>query len=94
MRIAALSLDLYLPGCQSLKQKRSRLKPLLARLHREFNVSVAEVDLNDTHQSAVIACVIVSNDAAHLQRVLESIPHWVERNRPDLQIVDHQIMLY
>jgi len=93
MRIAALSVELHLPGCQSLKQKRSRLKPLIARLHREFNISVAEVEQNDAHRSAVIACVVVSNDAGHVQRVLETIPPWIERHRPDLQVVDHQIML-
>jgi uncharacterized protein YlxP (DUF503 family) len=41
MSIGILTLEIQLPGCKSLKEKRSRLKPLIARLHREFNVSVA-----------------------------------------------------
>ncbi len=68
MRIAALSLQLYLFGCTSLKEKRSRLKPLIVRLHREFNVSVAELDYQDSWQNALLACVIVSNDTDHNQR--------------------------
>ncbi|MCJ7708279.1 MAG: DUF503 domain-containing protein, partial [Anaerolineales bacterium] len=43
MHVGALTLELRLPGCSSLKQKRSRLKPLLAALHREFNLSAAEI---------------------------------------------------
>jgi uncharacterized protein YlxP (DUF503 family) len=92
MHVGTLTIELHLPGCDSLKQKRSRLRPLLARLHREFNISAAEIDHNDRHHDAVIACAIVSNDAKHIQRVLEKIPDWIEKYRPDLQVVDDQIM--
>ncbi|NIS83162.1 MAG: DUF503 family protein [Anaerolineales bacterium] len=93
MHVAALTLELRIPGCTSLKQKRSRIKPLLSRLHREFNVSAAEIDHNDHHTSTIIACVVVSNDSRHAQRLLTGIPGWIERNRPDLQLVDDQITL-
>ena len=93
MHVAALTIELRFPGCASLKQKRSRIKPLLARLHREFNVSVAEIDHNDHHQLAVIACVVVSNDARHVQRRLASIPNSIDRHRPDIQVIDDRIML-
>lgn len=92
MHVGTLTIELHLPGCDNLKQKRSRLKPLLARLHREFNISTSEIDLNDRHRSAVIACALVSNDANHIQRVFEKIPDWIEKNRPDIQVVDEQIM--
>jgi len=88
-----LEIDLHLPGCSSLKEKRSRLKPLLARLHREFNVSAAEIDALDAHRSAVIACAVVSNDTGHVQRVLENVLAWIERYPRDLQVIDHQIRL-
>ncbi|MDF1499564.1 MAG: DUF503 domain-containing protein [Anaerolineales bacterium] len=93
MHVGALSIDLYLPASNSLKDKRRTLKPLLARLHKEFNISVAEIELNDHHRSAAIACVVVSNDSAHVQQMLEKIARWVVRHRPDLQVVDHQITL-
>jgi len=91
MQIAALTLELRLPGCSSLKEKRGRLKPLLTDLHREFNVSAAEIDHLDAHRSALIACVVVSNSGAHGQQLLARIPGWIERRRPDLQVVDHVI---
>jgi hypothetical protein len=93
MHVGTLSVELHLPGCRSLKEKRSRLKPLLAGLHRQFNISAAEIDLNDHHQSATIACALVSNDPRHVQQVLDAIPDWIERRRPDLQVVDHQIAM-
>jgi uncharacterized protein YlxP (DUF503 family) len=93
MHVGALTVELYFPVCNSLKQKRSLLKPLLARLHREFNLSAAEIDHNDHHRVALIACVMVSNDAKHVQRVLQKIPNWIETFRPDVQVVDQEIML-
>lgn len=84
MPVGLLTLHLNLPGCKSLKEKRSRLKPLLARLHREFNISVAEIEQNDRWQSAVIACAMVSNDANHTERSLQGVREWVETNWRDV----------
>jgi uncharacterized protein len=89
--IGLLTLRLHLPGCSSLKEKRGRLKPLLARLHREFNLSAAEMDLQDKWQSAVVACGMVGNDASHLQRSLETVARWVEMEWLDITVVDNRI---
>jgi uncharacterized protein YlxP (DUF503 family) len=91
MHVCALMIELHLPGCASLKEKRSRLKPLLNALHREFNISAAEIDQQDRHQLSSIACVIVSNDGRHAQRVLSKIPSWIESRRPDIQVIDSEI---
>lgn len=93
MHVGVVSIELRLPGCTSLKEKRKRLKPLLAALHREFNVSAAEVDPNDSHSLALIACAVVANQAAHVERVLGTIPAWIESHRPDMQMIDHQVQL-
>ncbi len=91
MHVHVLSLELHLPGCSSLKEKRSRLKPLLAALHKNFNVSAAEIDHQDAHQSAVLACAVVSNSSKHGDKVLSKIPVWIEQRFPDLLIVDDHI---
>jgi len=93
MSIGILTLVLRLPGCASLKEKRGRIKPLLSRLHREYNISVSEVDRQDAWQEAVIACAMVSSDANVTRRSLDSIAHYVETNWPDLDLVDHAIEL-
>ena len=91
MTIGILSLHLHLFGCNSLKEKRSRIKPLLARLHREFNVSAAEMEQLDAWHETVIAIGLVSNDPAHTQRVLQAIPHWVEANFPNFSLIDDKL---
>jgi uncharacterized protein YlxP (DUF503 family) len=94
MNVVALTIELRLPGCRSLKEKRSRIKPLISNIHRHYNVSAAEIDHNDNWQRAVIACVIVSNDQGHAQQVLDGIPSWIETRRPDLQVIDEQIIVF
>ncbi len=93
MTVGVLTLHILIPGCTSLKEKRRRLKPLLARLHREFNISAAEMDRMDAWQEAVLMCAQVSNDAAHTQRALQTIAHWVEEYWPDVTLVDERIEL-
>ncbi len=93
MVIGLCIIELNLPCCQSLKEKRGILKPLLARLHREFNVSAAEVDLHDVWQSASIAVVLVSTANAHADRTLVRIVRWIEENRPEVEVVGEQVEL-
>lgn len=91
MAVGVLTLNIHLAGCTSLKEKRSRLKPLLARLHREFNISVAEMEHNDSWQEAVIACALVSNDSSHTQRALHNVLQWVETSWPDVFVTSENI---
>jgi hypothetical protein len=91
MAIGLLTLHLHIPTCASLKEKRSRLMPLLARLHRQFNISVAEMDLQDKWQEAVIACALVNSDRAHIQRSLQAVVEWVGKNWPDMDVVSDRL---
>ena len=89
--LATLTIHLHIPACASLKEKRGRIKPLISRLHREFNVSVAEMDLQDKWQEAVIVCAMVGNDAAFLQSVLQNVTKWVEGNWSNGDVWDAKI---
>jgi uncharacterized protein len=89
--IGVLRIHLHLPESNSLKEKRSIIKPLIARLHREFNVSVAEMDALDSRQQAVIACGMVGNDSGHLERSLQTVARWVEGNWPEGDVIDQKI---
>lgn len=93
MSVGLLTLHLHLPGCTSLKEKRRRLKPLIYRLHRQFNISVAELDHQDAWQEAVIGCALVSNHPSHTNRVLQEVAHWVESNWPDMSLIEEHIEL-
>ena len=89
--VSTLTLHLHLPGCASLKEKRGRIKHLQARLHRQFNLSTAEMGLQDKWQETVIACGMVGNDAAYLRSAMETVRKWVEANWPDGDVLDTKI---
>jgi uncharacterized protein len=91
--ISILTFHLHLPGCASLKEKRGRLKPLLARLHRQFNVSAAEMGLQDKWREAIVCCGMVGNDVAYLQSAMDTVWKWVEANWSDGDVLDTKIEL-
>jgi uncharacterized protein len=92
--IASLTIHLHLPACSSLKEKRGRIKPLVSRLHREFNVSVAEMDLQDKWQEAVIVCAMAGNDHTHLESALQNVAKWVNGNWSDGDVIETRIEVY
>jgi uncharacterized protein len=91
--VGTVRFHIHLPGCSSLKDKRGRIKPLMSRLRREFNVSVAELDMQDKWQEAVIGCAMIGNGQAHLESALQGIAKWVEGNWPDGMVVEEKIEL-
>lgn len=91
MIVGACIVRLFLPGTHSLKGKRGRLKPLLARLPKEFNLAAAEIDLQDVWQTAEIALVTVSNDSVVVRQLLESAVQWIEHHAADVEITDYRI---
>ncbi len=48
------------------------MKSLKDRLHRKFNVSVAETAHQELWQRAELSCSVVSTDRRHAQEVLSS----------------------
>ena len=93
MIIGACTIQLYLPGVFSLKEKRGVLKPLLTQLRRQFEVAAAEVGQHDTWQSAEIAVVAVSNNTSHIYAVLEKAVHWIEEEYRAVEIQDWAVEL-
>jgi len=92
--LASLTIHLHIPVCNSLKEKRGRIKPLISRLRREFNVSVAEMDMQDRWDETVIACAMIGNDSAFLQSALQTVAKWVEGNWTDGDVIDQRIEIY
>jgi uncharacterized protein len=86
-------ITLHLPGVRSLKEKRSIVKSLLARMRNKFNVSAAEVASQDAHGRAVLGVVCVSGSGEYASGLLQELVRWVEEERPDLAILDADIEL-
>lgn len=94
MAVAVLTVHLQLPDCSSLKDKRSRIKHILARLHKEFNISAAEIDLHDRWREAVIACAVVGNNRVILNNTLQKILEFINRMWPDLPVMAENIEIW
>lgn len=80
-------LELRLPACHSLKEKRGVLRRFLDRMRREYGVSIAEVDSQDNRQRAVVEVAVVGNERAHLHRVLTKVID--DADRPGEMILTH-----
>jgi len=93
MVIGIATIELHIPMNDSLKGKRSVIKPIIARLRSEYNVSVAEVDDQDSWRSAVIGVACVSSDSAYAHGLLMKVVESVERWRLDAELVDYEIEL-
>ena len=83
MVIALLSIELHVPGSQSLKDKRMVVRRIKDRL-KKFNVAVSEVDHQNLWQRAGLAVVTVSSDQQHADRELAAVADEIERVEPGL----------
>ena len=70
--IGGLTLKLRLENSHSLKDKRHVVKGLKDRLRNKFNVSVAEIDYQDSWQRGLVAAVTVSPDRPFAEKILQS----------------------
>lgn len=89
MHIGVCKIWLRIPESHSLKTKRRVVKSLIARLKNRFNIAVAEVEALNSHESAVLAAVSVSNDAAHLNKLISHVITFIEAN-VDAELVDYK----
>ena len=94
MVVGVCTLELEIPASHSLKDKRHVVKSVTARVRRDFNVSIAEVDSLDAWQHAVLGIVCVSSDAGYAQGLLEKVVDSVERLRMDAVVADYSIEIW
>ena len=57
----------------SLKDKRHFVKGLKDRLHRRFNVSVAEIGYQESWQRGLVAAAVVASDRKLAEQILQSV---------------------
>jgi uncharacterized protein YlxP (DUF503 family) len=89
MVVKLLTIDLFLPGCSSLKEKRYAVSSLKKRLRNRFNVSVAEVDFHDKWQRCRLAAVMVGVDRRTVDSGCDKLLRFVEDDHR-IQITDAQ----
>ena len=73
MIVGVMTAHLSLIGVTSLKGKRSIVKSLIGRLKSRFNISIAEIDHQDSKSIAVIGIAIVSNESRFIEKAFDSM---------------------
>ena len=80
MIVAVAVLELYIEYAQSLKEKRMVVKSLRDKLRHRFEISAAEVGMQDLHQRARLAAAFVTLDDSAADAMLERIEDFVASN--------------
>ncbi len=80
MLVGVMTAQLHMQGLSSLKAKRSIVKSLIGRLKSRFNISVSEVDHQDSKSSAVIGLAIVCNDSRFIDQQFDSIINFMRND--------------
>jgi uncharacterized protein YlxP (DUF503 family) len=78
MWVGVLRLTFHVPHARSLKDKRQVVRKFRDRVRARFDVSIAEVDAQDTLQRAVFGVSVVSGDARVCDSVLEQVARVAE----------------
>ncbi len=69
--IGKIKLKLY--DVSSLKEKRSIVKSMINRIRNKFNISIAEVEYNDSHSWAQIGFSIIGNDSRVVNSKIDKV---------------------
>jgi uncharacterized protein YlxP (DUF503 family) len=86
MFVAVALFEIHIEHAQSLKEKRMVVKSLRDQIRNRFEVSVAEVAMQDLHQRARLAICFVSSDRRYAEKLLETIGEFIEQ-RSDEPVV-------
>ena len=88
-RVAVGTVELHLPAVGSLKEKRHVLKGVKEKVRHRFEVSVAEVNHQDSWQRATLAVACVSQDSRHANEVVSKALDFIE-SLVDGHVIDIQ----
>ena len=80
MLVIVALFELRIEFAESLKEKRMVVKSLRDKLRHRFEISAAEVDLQDLHQRARIGISFVTGSRPTAEALMEKIQDFVESN--------------
>ena len=81
MFVGLLKLELYLPTCRSLKEKRRVVKSIIDKLKsKNLNLSISEIGSLDKWKKSELAIVVVSNETKFIRSVLDKTINFLNEN--------------
>jgi uncharacterized protein YlxP (DUF503 family) len=91
MHVATLRLQLRVRDCTSVRVKRRRVRAILEKLHKHFNVSVAEVDRVDHPSESVLAVAAVDRGRREVRERLERVVEALSVH-PRAELLGHELI--
>ena len=86
MYVLACRAELHLPSCQSLKEKRAIVRPMVDRLRQKLALAVAEVDHQDKWQRVALGIAGVGESPRQVLAVLDEADRFLW-SRPDVEVL-------
>lgn len=90
MVVGVCKLKLSASWVHSLKEKRMVVRSILGKVRSKFQISIAEVDALDIHQTIILGLSVISNDGKIVDAMLEQIIHYIEENT-EAELLDVEI---
>ncbi len=78
MIVGTVEIKLYAPWISSLKEKRMIVKSLIARTRNKFNVSIAEIAEQDTHQTIILGVACATSSVSQADSIIDHVIALVE----------------
>ncbi|MCK9525106.1 MAG: DUF503 domain-containing protein [Limnochordia bacterium] len=92
MLVGTLSVQVYIPGATSLKDKRRVVKSMIAKVQNRFNVSIAELHSEDLWQRATIGVACIGDSREHIERQLQYLLNFLDAE-PNWEVIQVDIEL-
>lgn len=78
MIVGTVEIKLYAPWVYSLKEKRMVVKSIIAKTRNKFNVSIAETDAQDVHQTIVLGIACVAGTVRQSDSIIDHVLAFIE----------------
>ncbi len=90
MVVGILSVHGFIRESRSLKEKRKVVSSIKDRLASKFNISIAEVDYQESHQQVGLGISMVGTDHQFVDSALNQVINHL-RLHPVMELFDYQI---
>ena len=87
MKVVMLTVDFYLDGCRSLKEKRSRLSGFRERFGKQAQLALCECGFQDDHKRSRWAFVAVSSNSKVVDKIFSGLEDYLQEE-VDARVVD------